>query len=368
MRAVSSYAPVVALALIVMVPSVALAQTPDPSPSRATCVSRDSLAASNVTLAGPDSPTQRLTGRARISLDASALRLDGGGFNTYSVAASAVPMLGEHLQIGVAPSYERFDGTQYTSQNVATGVIANYVFGGDARWRGYVGGYGSFAAQTNAPGTRVAGAQGGALFFITPAVALRSELRYRENTSPNEQRYGSVVALITLDPYVSGSANEVTSGTPGIGVFDLAVLAFHEQYSSYHESGISGTIAPYLTRWAQVGAEGEAEHFSDLGGLTYYRLRGFGRGYVPLTTRTQPFVEGFAETTTEGGSDGGLTDYGAALGVREMLNGNVALDVGLRRTLRPTDTVAIGGRSFSVRFPASAALFAGVVTRLGRAR
>ena len=367
MRAVSPYAPVVVLALITA-PQVALAQIPDPSPSRAISMSRDSLVASDVTPASPDSPAQRLTGRARISLDASALRLDGGVFNTYSVAASAVPFLGEHLQIGIAPSYERSDGEQYTSQNVTTGITANYVFGGDARWRGYVGGYGSFAVQTHAPSTRVAGAQGGALFFITPAVALRSELRYRENTSSTEQRYGSVVALITLDPYVSGSANEVTSVSPGIGVFDLAVLVFHAQYSSYHESGISGTIAPYLTRWAQVGVEGEAEHLSDLGGLTYYRARGFGRGYVPLSTRTQPFVEGFAETTTEGGSDGGLTDYGAALGVREMLNGNVALDFGLRRTLRPRDTFAMGGRSFSVRYPDSASLFAGVVTRLGRAR
>lgn len=368
MRAVPSYAPVVVLVLIVAVPPAALTQAQDSSPLRAASVSRDSLAASDVTPASPDCPAQRLTGRARISLDASALRLDGGGFNTYSVAASAVPFLDEHLQIGIAPSYERFDGAQYTSQNVTTGVTANYVFGGDERWRGYVGGYGSFAAQTNAPSTRVAGAQGGALFFITPAVALRSELRYRENTSPNEQRYGSVVALITLDPYVSGTANQVTSVTPGIGVFDLAVLAFHAQYSSYHESGISGTIAPYLTRWAQVGATGEADHISDLGGLTYYRVRGFGRGYVPLSTRTQPFVEGFTETSTEGGSDGGLTDYGGALGVREMLNGNAALDFGLRRTLRPRDTFAMGGRSFSVRYPGSASLFAGVVTRLGRAR
>jgi hypothetical protein len=54
--------------------------------------------------------------------------------------------------------------------------------------------------------------------------------------------------------------------------------------------------------------------------------------------------------------------------VREMLNGNAALDFGLRRTLRPRDTFAMGGRSFSVRYPGSASLFAGVVTRLGRAR
>lgn len=312
---------------------------------------------------------QRLAGSTRISLDASALRFDDGRFTSYGVAASAASFIGEHVQVGIAPSFSRSEPPQLRPvQSSTTALIANYVFGGDAHWRGYVGGYGSLSTRTNAQGVYGTGVQGGALFFITPAIALRSELRYRDITSPGAQRQGSEIALVTLDPYVSGGANAMVPTSPGIGVLDLALLAYHARYSSYHASGLSGTIAPYLARWAQLGVEAETERISDFGGVTFYHVRGFGRGYVPVTTRTQPFVEGFAESSTEGGNDGGLTYYGGALGVREMLNANVALDVGLRRTLHPRETFGPADHQYSVRFPGSASLFAGVITRLGRAR
>lgn len=369
MRDLRSYAPVVALALLAMAPSFALAQAPSASPSPRASVARDSLVANDVSHGNSNSPTQRLAGSARISLHASALRVDGGGFTSYGVAASAAPFIGEHVQVGIVPSFTRSEPAQLRPLQISTtALIANYVFGGDPRWRGYVGGYGSFSTQTNAPSVHGSGVQGGALFFFTPAIALRSELRYREITSPGEQRHGSEVALVTLDPYVSGGANAIRPTSAGIGVLDLALLAYHARYPSYHASGLSGTIAPYLARWAQLGVEGEAERISDFGGVTFYRVRGFGRGYVPLTTRTQPFAEGFAESSTDGGNDGGLTDYGGALGVREMLNANVALDFGLRRTLRPRETLGPADHRYSVRFPGSASLFAGVITRLGRAR
>lgn len=55
-------------------------------------------------------------------------------------------------------------------------------------------------------------------------------------------------------------------------------------------------------------------------GVVCGRVRGFGRAYLPLTESTQPFVEGFTESSTYNGEDGGLTYYGGALGVWRMLN------------------------------------------------
>lgn len=379
-RHARSYSPVAArvlfaLALLVVVAPVVQAQAPRASvpPPLSISISRDSLVARDSTrenpVRDPIPDTRGLAGSARIFLDASALRLDGGGLTTYNVAASFASFLSEHVQVGVAPSYTRYESARiHTLQSSTTALIANYVFGGGTRWHGYAGGYGSIATQTNSPNVSEIGAQGGALFFLSSAVALRGELRYREITSPGERRYGNAVALVTLDPYVSGRADEIAPTPPGLGVFDLAVLAYHARYSSYSASGISGTIAPYLARWAQVGVDGAVVHFSDYGGTGAYRVRGFGRGYVPLTARTQPFAEGFAESNTYNGNEGGLTDYGGALGVREMLNAHVALDIGVRRTLESPQTFGPPGHSATFRSPGSTALFVGVVTRLGRAR
>ncbi|MGI8510576.1 MAG: hypothetical protein ACR2MQ_14765 [Gemmatimonadaceae bacterium] len=372
MRHSRSYSPIVALALFAVVAPSIRAQAPGASVPPPLSVSRDSLVARDSTrenpVLDPVPRTRGLAGSARIFIDASALRFDGG-LTTYNVAASFAPFLSEHVQVGVAPSYTRYESARiHTLQSSTTALIANYVFGGGTRWREYVGGYGSMATQTNSPNVSEIGAQGGALFFLSSAVALRGELRYREITSPGERRYGNAVALVTLDPYVSGRADEVAPTPPGLGVVDLAVLAYHARYSSYNVSGISGTIAPYLARWAQVGVDGAVVHFSDYGDTGAYRVRGFGRGYVPLTARTQPFAEGFAESSTYNGNDGGLTDYGGALGVREMLNAHVALDVGVRRTLESPETFGPLGHSYTFRSPGTTALFVGVVTRLGRAR
>lgn len=347
--------PILVLAALVAFPRPVSAQASD------TPLARDS--------SSTGAPAHQLAKRTRVSLDASVARLDNGATVSYTVAGSVVPFLGEHLEIGVAPNYTHADGPGSLSyQSTTTALVANYVFGGDPHWRGYVGAYGSLSKQTYSSSVRGSGVQGGMLYFLTPAAALRAELRYRSLSMPSKPSVGSDVAMVTLDPYVLGAADALTVTPAGLGTLDLGFTAYHVRYSSYHATGVYGTVAPFLTRWTQLGVEGGVERASDFGGVTSYRARGFGRGYVPLTVRTQPFVEAFAETNDYNGDNGGLRNYGGTLGVRRMLNANVALDVGARRTLQRAETIGTGPSRFTFRSPGSTSLVVGVLTRVGRAR
>lgn len=308
-----------------------------------------------------------LAGSARVALSAATTHLDGFSVTDYNVAAGASPFVGEHLQVGFAPAYQITTGQSYTYRTYTYAAAVNYVFGGGSRWRGYAGAFGSTTGRTASSGPRVVGGQAGALFFLHPALALRGELRYRTPTSGSVAGRGDVTALVTLDPYVLGRADEGAPSAAGLGVVDVGGQLYYERVSYYASTGVTASVAPYLTRWAQVGVLGQvSQSYADAGGGPY-RLRGSGRLYLPTSVRTQPFAEGFAETNTVD-SRGGLSHYGVMLGVRHLLNARVALDVGVRRTLQPVRTFGGGERTFSDRPPGRTGVVVGLATRVGRAR
>nr|MDQ6926326.1 hypothetical protein [Candidatus Eremiobacteraeota bacterium] len=318
--------------------------------------------------------TQGLVGSARVALDASSTRIDGGQFTSGSLSAAALPFVSEHLQVGLAPTYTvttashpatpvQPAGSQ-TYQSYGVGLTANYVVGGGRRWRGYAGGYAFERGATHVPGASQLGAQAGALYFLDPAVAVRAELRYRVPSSGSGPRHGSGVAFLTLDPYLFGRASTGGATRAGLGTADVRVFAYHQSSWYGQQSGISGIIAPYLTPWAQVGVEGEAVSFSEFGGRGVSGVREFVRGYLPLAARTQPFAEVFRQH----GTDAILQPAsGWTVGVRQLLAPRVALDVGVRRTI-PTPITLDQALGYRFRLPGETGLVLGLTTRLGRLR
>jgi hypothetical protein len=286
--------------------------------------------------------------------------------------------VGPHLQLGFAPIYRATvapvraapggRAAPSTFQSYGAAVTANYVVGGGRRWGGYVGGYGSHNGATQGAALRTVGGQTGALYFLDPAVALRGELRYRLSSFGSGSRSGATVALLTLDPYLFGRARAAPraweAARAGLGTVDVQVLAYAQQQAGLAQRGISGTLAPSLTQWAQVGVEGRVVRFSEVGGSGAGYVRGFGRVYLPATTRTQPFAEAFTQRGTY--ADAELQDAaGWALGVRHLLHPRVALDAGVRRTLFAPFTVGPPEFRTRVRFPGQTGLVVGITPRLG---
>ncbi len=350
-------------------PSAALATAAVPRPASGTDSGADSVAAA-----------RGLAGSARVALEASSERRDGGGFASYALSAAALPFVGAHLQLGLAPTYRVSiapvraapgqTAAPSTYQSYGAALTANYVVGGGRgrRWRGYVGGYGSQHGTTRGSVLRTVGGQTGALFFLDPAVALRGELRYRLSSFGSGARSGATVALLTLDPYLFGHAQAAqrawAAAHAGLGTVDVQVFAYAQQQPGLAQRGLSGTLAPSLTRWAQVGVEGRVVRFSESGGFGAGYVRGFGRVYLPVTTRTQPFAEAFTQRGTYADAD--LQDgAGWAFGVRRLLHPRVALDAGIRRTLLAPFTFGPPGFRTRVRFPGQTGLVVGLTPRLG---
>ena len=283
--------------------------------------------------------------------------------------AAALAFVGEHVQVGLAPSYTLNQSSfveTHTYQSYSGGVTVNYVYGGGERWRGYAGGYASTTGVVHGPSTQALGAQVGALYFFGPALAARAELRYRAPTSGPFAGQGSEVLLVTLDPYVFGRASAARPGWAAFGAADVSAFVAYTAAAHVREISASATLAPYLTRWAQVGVDGQAVQGFEYGAYQARLVRGYGRLYLPLTARTQPFAEGFAEASTYDVRFAGLTGYGGTVGVRRYLNARVALDVGVRRRLSPA--LALDDTPLLYRDPGRTGLVAGLATRVGRTR
>ena len=318
------------------------------------------------TLHSRNAPAEKLAGRVRVALSASAVRMDAGFYDAYAVNAGFAPFLGEHLQVGISPTWRALDDNVNPAFQTRGGsVAARYIFGGDPHWRGFVGVFGG-AWSANSNHSSQLGAQLGTLYFLTPALAIRAGIDLRRGAPYSAGQPRSTLVYVTLDPYAFGAADDVAVAPAGFGTLDIAGSYVYERLARVSESGISGTIAPYLTRWAQIGASGEADGTSQE--IRAHQLRGFGRIYLPLTVRTQPFAEGFAETSTFNGEDGGLTSYGGEIGMRRMLNANVALDVGVQRTMHPREMLGSGNFTHPYREPGGTALVVAMMTRIGRAR
>ncbi len=319
--------------------------------------------------ARPDSVLRArgLAGSARIALAASTVRLDGVPSTTYSLSPAAFPFIGEHLQAGLAPGYTVSTITGHAAYQAYTvaGVV-NYVVGGGARRRGYAGVYASNGHNRYYTGPQVRGVQAGGLFFLAPALAVRAEVRYRKTTSGPFPLVSEQTAIITLDPYLFGRADEGAPAAAGFGAADVAGLLYYDRTRFSAATGATLTVAPYLTRWAQLGASGQVSQSTYDDARGPFTARGFGRLYLPLGARTQPFAEGFLVGTHFGTPDDGLSQYGGTLGVRQMLNARVGLDAGVRRTFEPVRT--IGPSNYRYRYPGTTGLVVGLVTRIGRPR
>jgi hypothetical protein len=113
--------------------------------------------------------------------------------------------------------------------------------------------------------------------------------------------------------------------------------------------------------------DGRVVRFSEAGGSGAGYVRGFGRVYLPVGRRTQPFAEGFTQRGTYADAD--LQDaVGWAVGVRRLLHPRVALDAGVRRTLSAPFTFGPPEFRTRVRFPGQTGLIVGLTPRLGTLR
>jgi hypothetical protein len=84
-------------------------------------------------------------------------------------------------------------------------------------------------------------------------------------------------------------------------------------------------VAPFLSSWAQVGAEYEGIAQPIAGQwATLHRFNGFTRLYAPLSPRMMPFVHGFAEATKSPFGSDGPTTFGLMGGVRHYFNRGTA--------------------------------------------
>jgi hypothetical protein len=301
-----------------------------------------------------DLPTATV-GAARVSLEAAALLQPQPGYYSLTATGSFLRFVSERWQLGLSSSLSGFTGQGQTSLASTVAGTANFVVGA-SRLRGYVGGYVGGGAASHGSGATIYGGQLGALYFLAPTVALRTELRSRKASYPGS--IASAEALLTIDPYLFGAAGSVGS-LPSLGAVDAWGYAY-ASVVGIHAQDLRVIVAPFLTSWVQVGSEYDLSTFVWNGSRQgTYLLNGFARLYAPLPPRAVPFLHGFAESSTNADGDpaGGLTSYGAMGGIRHYFNPGAALDVGVQWR-RHTDF------ALNFRLPDQLTLQARVVTQL----
>jgi hypothetical protein len=300
---------------------------------------------------------ESFVGSTRFALDASYQRLATGVPLITASQGSVVfaPIVSQHWQLGVAPSWQ-FEKQQSNSYYVGTaGLLANYLLGAGEVSRPYVGLFFSETGRTHSKSFHAWGGQAGWLHFLSPAIALRAELIWRRNPAMTRGD-----AIVTLNPYLFGRANERFT-TPSLGVIDVAVLADME-VTPERIGFLNSTIAPFLTRWLQIGgSEDLAFFFSQNEGA--HELEFFGRGYLPLRTRVMPFAELFTHSSFITGEPA-LRAHGERAGLRTYLAPGVALDLGFE--WRDYSVEHLGTSTF--RQPEERLLHVGVMTQVRAAR
>ena len=263
---------------------------------------------------------QSAVGSARISLDASYTR---PRFSDLEATATVAPFVSTHWQAGVVPSIQfvRDMGNNYFAGSAAT--IANYFPRTTGAWLPYIGGYFSEGSASFASGSGYYGGQAGLLHFLSPAVALRAELRYRREAAQGSG-YRSSDLYLTLDPYLFGRATRSLTALPAFGVFDASVFG-DLQLQPSHMLAANGTLAPFLTKYLQAGVTGTALFTFDVNS-GYHDLEWFGRAYLPADRRILPFADGFvsAHYLTDNETE---RSHGVRAGVRSYLTAGVALDL-----------------------------------------
>lgn len=263
---------------------------------------------------------QSAVGSARISLDASYSR---PSFSDLEATGTVAPFVSAHWQAGIAPAIQFVTekGNHYFAGGAAT--LANYFPWTGGAWLPYFGGYFSEGSASFASGTGYYGGQAGVLHFLSPAVALRAELRYRREAGAGNG-YKNSDLYLTLDPYLFGRATRSLTVLPAFGVFDATVFGDLQMQPS-HVLAASGTLAPFITHYLQAGVTGTALFTFDVNN-GYHDLEWFGRAYLPVDRRVLPFADGFvaAHYLTDNQTE---RSHGIRAGLRSYLTAGVALDV-----------------------------------------
>jgi hypothetical protein len=268
-----------------------------------------------------------LVGATRIGLNAGAW-LSPGPVHSFSASADFAPFITEHWQLGFAPAFSVANGPGGSSVGVGLTGTANYMLGaGRTRW--FVGA--TAGGSSGGGGSTQLDAHAGALWFFVPTTALRAQLQSHRFGFDGFTRHGASLALERYLP----AGPRVPTSAPDRGAVDVSFDA-NLAFNGGRERTISFTLAPFLTRWSQVGGRYSAISVPfDGDWSTSQTFDGFGRLYAPLGPRAMPFLEGFVERVHF--SEQTLqppTVFGATAGVRHYLNDGVALDAGLqwRRT------------------------------------
>ena len=307
---------------------------------------------------------QSLVGSTRVAL--SALyepSLPGVLPRTSMLVANAAvaPVVSEHWQVGVSPSWSRFAADKTFYQG-ALSLTLDYLPGsGDNVSRPFVGVFVSETGATEAPGFGVLGAQTGWIHFLSPSIALRAEARLRHVLGAADNT--SADLFLTFDPYVLGRAQQPVVRLPGFGVFDATVVADLEVKPT-QIGQLNSTVAPFLTRWFQVGGtENFTFLFSDNEGSHYLEL--YGRAYLPVSLRLVPFVDVY--TAVDQGEGGAPADrsHGERAGMRAYLAPGVALDLAWQWRDRPA---VPSSPLYSVQFPEERTLRIGLTTQFRATR
>jgi hypothetical protein len=276
--------------------------------------------------AASDWHRQSLVGSARVAIDATYARLESESAPLQSIVfgnGAFAPFVSDHWQIGLAPTVQMVSvGSQKYFAGSAT-IIANFIPLANTVSLPYIGVAAMQAGATHTAGYGAYGAQAGWLRFLSPAVALRAEARYRRYVvGGTSSEYADV--FLTLDPYLFGRARQPITYWPDLGVVD-AVLVTQVEIRPAHVGFLNVTGAPFITRWLQVGgAANMSLYFDENLGEHYVEL--FGRGYLPLTQRVMPFAEAFLAKREDRDNDV-LSSHGGRVGLRCYLTAGVALDL-----------------------------------------
>jgi hypothetical protein len=300
---------------------------------------------------------ESFVGSMRFALDAFYQRQETGVPLITASQGSAVfaPIVGQHWQLGVDPSWQFAKQGSNSYYSGTLGVFANYLMGTGEVSRPYVGLFFSESGGTHGKGFDSWGGQGGWLHFLSPAIALRAELIWRRDPAGTRSD-----AIVTLNPYLFGRADGRLT-RPGLGVFDVAVLADME-FTPERIGFLNSTVAPFLTDWLQIGGSEDLSFiFSENEGAQDLEL--FGRGYVPVTTRVMPFVELFTHASFIT-REPTVRTHGERVGVRTYLAPGVALDLGFE--WRDYGVQHYGTASF--RPPEDRLLHVGVMTQVRAVR
>lgn len=277
----------------------------------------------------PDS-IRPFKGRTRAYLNATAYVEPR---HVVNASGFLMPFVSDKWQVGLAPSYTFTPSGPYNghSNSLLLAGIANRVITRTERVVSYLGVYGAtreaWSSNRDRPGqhfsSQQAGVHGGALYFLTPSAAVRTELRYRDWRDDDER--ATIDAIVILDPYLWGPGSTSHSQPPSFGALDVALVA-DAQFQPERQYSIDATVAPFLTTWLQVGTMVSYVRWPQFN-YNFHAIDAFGRLYAPVSSRTMPYVGGLVGNSLYANEPDGLSHYGGTAGVRRFLNPNVALFV-----------------------------------------